>query len=169
MGMSVDPSAFRVAMARFPGAVSIITARHGDERRGITATAVCSVSAEPPSLLACVNRSTGTCVAIGETGRFNINVLTQDEGDLAMCFAGAKGATGEDKFTCRDYGGDWGEDAYRLPILNGALLSFSCQVCDAVEAGSHSVFIGRITDIRTSGDRKPLLYEQSNFHVLQAL
>ena len=60
----VDVAAFRAAMARFPGAVTIVTARDGDERRGITATAVCSVSAEPPSLLVCLNKRTGTCAAV---------------------------------------------------------------------------------------------------------
>jgi flavin reductase (DIM6/NTAB) family NADH-FMN oxidoreductase RutF len=165
----VDPGLFRAAMARFPGAVTIITARHGPEhgkeRRGITATAVCSVSTDPPSLLACVNRNTGTCAAIAGQGRFNINVLTEDEGDLAMCFAGATGATGEAKFAS----GVWQADAHGLPVLSGALLSFSCEVTEAVEAGSHSVFIGRITDIRTSADRRALLYERSNFHRLEEL
>jgi flavin reductase (DIM6/NTAB) family NADH-FMN oxidoreductase RutF len=165
MGKHVDPGLFRAAMARFPGAVTLITARDGDARRGITATAVCSVSSEPPSLLACVNRNTGTCVAIAKSARFNVNVLTEDEGDLAMCFAGATGATGEDKFTT----GQWEEDPYGLPVLSGALLSFSCEVVEAVKTGSHSVFIGRITDIRSGGDRRPLLFEQSNFHGLQAL
>ena len=54
MGMAIDPGAFRAAMARFPGAVTIITARHGSERRGITATAVCSVTADPPIVWLCV-------------------------------------------------------------------------------------------------------------------
>lgn len=165
MSAGVDPGLFRAAMARFPGAVTIITARHGDARRGITATAVCSVSSDPPSLLACVNRNTGTCVAIAETGRFAINVLTEGEGDLAMCFAGATGATGEGKFAQ----GDWGADAQGVPVLSGALLSFSCVVDEAVAAGSHSVFIGRITDIRSSADRRALLYERSNFHRLEEL
>lgn len=161
----VDPGLFRAAMARFPGAVTIITALQGEERRGITATAVCSVSTDPPSLLACVNRNTGTCVAIAGQGRFNINVLTEDEGELAMCFAGATGATGEAKFAS----GIWQADAHGLPVLSGALLSFSCEVTEALKAGSHSVFIGRITDIRTSADRRALLYERSNFHRLEEL
>jgi len=79
--------------------------------------------------------------------------------------AGATGATGEDKFAS----GIWQQDAHGLPVLSGALLSFSCAVTEAVEAGSHSVFIGRITDIRTSADRRALLYERSNFHRLEEL
>ena len=64
MGAPIDTASFRAAMARFPGAVTLVTARTpGGERRGITATAVCSVTADPPSLLVCLNARTGTCAA----------------------------------------------------------------------------------------------------------
>ncbi len=162
--MAINPETFRAAMARFPGAVTIITTRHGPERRGITATAVCSVSAEPPSLLACVNRKTGTCSAISESGIFNINLLPNPAGPLAMRFAGADGATGEDKFD----EGHWIDDERGLPLLDGALIGFSCEVTEAMEAGSHTVFIGRIVDIRL-GDGAPLVYGQSRFHRLDPM
>jgi flavin reductase (DIM6/NTAB) family NADH-FMN oxidoreductase RutF len=161
MGMAVDPQTFKAAMGRFPGAVTIITARSEAERRGITATAVCSVSAEPPSLLICVNRKTGTCASIGETGFFNINLLRDPSSELAMRFAGAGGATGEEKFTA----GDWDEDTRGLPILKDALVAFCCEVREKVDAGSHAIFIGQIVDIRL-GEGVPLLYERSRFHRL---
>ncbi|WP_370570702.1 flavin reductase family protein [Phaeobacter sp. SYSU ZJ3003] len=163
--MSVDPASFRSAMARFPGAVTVITALSGPdagrERRGITATAVCSVSAEPPSLLVCVNRATGTGAAIRDTGRFNVNLLAKPDGLLALQFAGQGGVTGEEKFA----EGDWQEDSRGLPRLTSALLCFSCEVREATEAGSHTVFIGEITDI-AHGDGEPLLYERSGFQCL---
>lgn len=164
MGMVVDPAAFRAAMGRFPGAVTIITTRVPDERRGITATAVCSVTAEPPSLLVCVNRKTGTCAGITATGRFNVNLLPDPSHDLAMRFAGAGGVTGEDKFA----EGDWHEDARGLPVLGNARVAFSCEVTDSMQAGSHQVFIGRITQIH-HGDGEALMFEQSRFHRLQPL
>lgn len=164
MGMPVDPQEFRTAMARFPGAVTIITARVPEERRGITATAVCSVSAEPPSLLVCVNRGTGTGAAIHETGRFNVNLLADPADELALRFAGARGVTGEEKFAV----GDWGEDDRGLPVLNEALLSLSCDVTDTLEAGSHTVFVGCITQIH-QGEGAPLMYERSRFHRLQPI
>lgn len=86
-------------MARFPGAVTIVTSRAGPERRGITATAVCSVSADPPSLLVCLNRKTGTCAMVRETGRFNVSLLAGEAQAIALRFAGADGATGEGKFS----------------------------------------------------------------------
>ena len=164
MGMGIDHATFRAAMARFPGAVTIITARHGDERRGITATAVCSVSAEPPSLLVCVNRKTGTCAAIRDTRVFNVNLLPDPASPLAMRFAGADGITGEEKFS----EGHWIEDARGLPLLHEALIGFSCDVSEMVEAGSHTVFIGEIMHIRIS-DGAPLVYGQSRFHRLEPL
>jgi len=164
MSAPVDIAEFRAAMARFPGAVTIVTALHGHERRGITATAVCSVSAEPPSLLVCLNRKTGTCAAVAGTGRFAVNLLTGDGGDVAMVFAGATGASGEEKFGH----GDWQEDATGLPVLRDAVLNFSCEVAERIEAGSHCIFIGHITAIR-HGEGPALVYEQSRFHRLSPL
>ena len=164
MGMGIDHATFREAMARFPGAVTIITALHGTERRGITATAVCSVSADPPSLLVCVNRKTGTCAAIHESRSFNVSLLPDPASPLAMRFAGAEGVTGEDKFS----EGQWIEDARGLPLLDEALIGFSCNVSEMVDAGSHTVFIGEIMEIRLS-EGAPLVYEQSRFHRLEPL
>ena len=157
----VDVAAFRAAMARFPGAVTVVTARDGAERRGITATAVCSVSAEPPSLLVCLNRRTGTCAAVQATGRFAVNLLAGDGGELALVFAGATGASGEAKFAT----GNWAEDGFGLPALQDAVLGFSCEVAEMIEAGSHTVFIGHIAEIR-HGEGPALVYEQSRFHRL---
>ena len=164
MGMGVDHVTFRAAMARFPGAVTIITARHGAERRGITATAVCSVSAEPPSLLVCVNRKTGTCAAIREQKAFNVSLLTDPASPLALRFAGQDGITGEAKFA----EGRWIDDARGLPLLDEALIGLSCDVSETMEAGSHTVFIGEIMHIRL-GEGAPLVYEQSRFHRLEPL
>lgn len=164
MGAPVDIADFRAAMARFPGAVTIITALHGTERRGITATAVCSVTAEPPSLLVCVNRRTGTCAAIADGGRFAVNLLPDPAAPLALRFAGAGGISGEDKFA----EGTWLTDSAGVPLLAEALVGISCDVTEAVTAGSHQVFIGAIRDIRL-GDGAPLVYEQARFHRLMPL
>lgn len=161
MAIAVDAASFRAAMARFPGAVTIISTCAGSERRGITATAVCSVTADPPSLLVCVNRRTGTCAAIRASGSFNVNLLPDPSGPLAMRFAGADGATGEEKYAL----GDWLKDRRGLPVLQDAPLAFSCEVGQQVDAGSHAVFIGRIVEIRQA-DGSALLYERSRFHRL---
>ncbi|MDX5356223.1 MAG: flavin reductase family protein [Rhodobacterales bacterium] len=164
MGVPVDAATFRAAMARFPGAVTIVTTAGGGERRGITATAVCSVTADPPSLLVCLNRATGTCGMVAETGMFNVSLLAGDGGDTAMRFAGAGGATGEAKFAA----GDWRTDARGLPILADAVVTFCCEVTEQVQAGSHSVFIGQIVGVRVC-EGAALVYESARFHRLQPI
>lgn len=160
----IDTQSFRAAMARFPGAVTIVTARAGSgpaARRDITATAVCSVTADPPSLFVCLNRQTGTCAAVASTGRFNLNLLPGDGGPLALHFAGAGGVTGADKFTT----GNWHDDPDGTPTLNDAALTFCCTVTETLQAGSHSIFIGQITSL-THGTGPALIYAQSGFHRL---
>ena len=161
MSVGISPEDFRVAMGRFPGVVTIVTTCSGQERLGITATAVSSVTADPPSLLVCLNKATGTCATVGETGRFNVNLLTEPEGELAMRFAGAGGVTGADKFTK----GEWLEDSQGVPYLANALVSFSCEVAETLETGSHAIYIGQIQSVRF-GEGQPLLYEQSAFRGL---
>ena len=161
MGMAISPDTFRDAMSRFPGVVTVITTRDGEERRGITATAVCSVTADPPSLLVCLNKSTGTCAAVEKLGHFNVNLLGREFEDLALRFAGAGGATGEEKFAT----GDWRADDKGLPYLADALVSMSCDVSERTEAGSHVVYIGQIRSVRF-GQGEPLLYERSAFRAL---
>jgi flavin reductase (DIM6/NTAB) family NADH-FMN oxidoreductase RutF len=164
MTRAIDAASFRAAMARFPGAVTIVTALWHGERRGITATAVCSVSADPPSLLVCLNRKTGTCAAVDEAGMFNVNLLAGPESPLALRFAGAGGATGAGKFG----DGAWREDGRGLPLLDTAIAALSCTVTERMAAASHMVFIGTVVESRL-GDGHALVYEQQAFHRLERL
>ncbi|WP_417270822.1 flavin reductase family protein [Celeribacter sp.] len=159
--MPIDIQTFRETMGLFPGAVTLITTGQGDLRRGITATAVCSVSDSPPSLLVCVNRKTGTCCEIARSGQFSVQLLGQDHADVAMAFAGAKGLSGVRKFET----GDWTRCAAGLPRLTDALASISCQVIATTEAGSHSIFIGQIEDVAIA-EGEALIYAQSKFQRL---
>ena len=160
----IDTQSFRAAMASFPSAVTIVTARAGDgpeARCGITATAVCSVTADPPSLLVCLNRQTGTCAAVAVSGRFSVNRLPGHSGPLAVHFAGAGGATGACKFDT----GDWHYDPDGTPILTDAALTFCCTVGETLQAGSHRIFIGQIISL-THGAGPAVIYAQTDFHRL---
>jgi Conserved protein/domain typically associated with flavoprotein oxygenases, DIM6/NTAB family len=160
----VDVATFRQAMGLFPGAVTLITTGEGDLRRGITAAAVCSVTDSPPSILVCVNRKTGTCQEIQRSGRFSVQLLGADQSDLALCFAGATGATGLEKFAAPD----WTTCPAGLPRLKAALASLSCRVTSQSENGSHMVFIGTIEDVAL-GDGEALVYARSKFRRLEAV
>lgn len=158
----VDVTTFRQAMGFFPGAVTVITTGTGELKRGITATAVCSVTDSPPSLLVCVNRQTGTCQEIMRSGRFSVQLLDADQSDLALCFAGAGGATGLEKFNPAD----WTDCPVGLPRLKSALVSLSCSVTSQSEIGSHIVFIGRLEDVALR-EGEALIYAQSKFRRLE--
>src|SRR6201993_5535380 len=79
---------FRLAMRRLAGGVSIISGAGPDGPLGVTATAVVSLTAEPPSVLCCLNRSLTLETLVKETGRFGVNMLRADHQNLAERFAG---------------------------------------------------------------------------------
>lgn len=162
--MAISSDKFRAAMRCFPGVVTIVTTSNSADPLGITATAFSSVTADPPSVLVCLGRATGTCNVVEETGQFNVNLLASQHGDLAMRFGGAHQVTGPDKFTQ----GKWDTDKRGLPVLRDALVSLSCDVSEVVETSSHAVFIGQINDA-TIREGQPLLFEKSAFRGLGPL
>src|ERR1700747_3606112 len=127
---------FRLAMRRLAGGVSIISGAGPDGPLGVTATAVTSLTADPPSVLCCLNRSLELEAAVKETGRFGVNMLRADHHDLAKCFAGMAGVRGSEKFEQ----GDWTTLPSDVPTLSDSLVSFDCRVGDIFEVGTHSVF-----------------------------
>lgn len=149
-------------MARFPGAVTLVTARtDSGDRRGITATAVCSVAADPPSVLVCLNSATGTCAAVAASGHFAVNLLSHDHEALALRFSGAGGVSGAEKFAV----GDWLSAEHDLPILQDAAVTLCCEVTESLISGTHQIFIGRITRL-AHGNGTALIYEKSRFQRL---
>jgi len=91
---------FKLGLRQVASPVAIVTSRMGEVRNGLTATAVCSVSAEPPTMLACVNRNASAEAIIAESGKFAINFLTEDQHPIAPQFESKiQSATGEQFLT----------------------------------------------------------------------
>ena len=86
--MSIDAAAFKKGMRHLAASVTLITTKVQDQRGGLTATAVCSVSAEPPQILVCVNKSASAHDPIGEAGFFCVNILSPGHRKIAERFAG---------------------------------------------------------------------------------
>ena len=80
---------FRAAMRRIAATVTIVTADDGERYHGMTATAVTSLSMEPPSLLVCINKKAFLHDILLRAGNFCINVLHQDQAELSAAFSGA--------------------------------------------------------------------------------
>jgi flavin reductase (DIM6/NTAB) family NADH-FMN oxidoreductase RutF len=150
---------FKAGMRRLGAGVTIVTSFDGKRRAGLTATAVCSLSAEPPQLLVCVNRRAVPNAVIARAQRFCVNVLASGQKSLALRFAGATGHQGEDRFAK----GRWGVLATGAPMLDGALASFDCELARAIRAGTHTIFIGRVVAVVSRKGGKALLYADGAF------
>lgn len=150
--MAIRPEIFRSGMRRLASGVSIITTSGTDGPRGLTATAVCSVTAAPPTLLCCVNRNSWAHDAIHESRILAVNYLSAADQDLAARFSDAD--TREARFA----EGRWTHLTTGSPILETALASFDCRVVSIIDGASHSVFFAEIVDARIGDATAPLVY-----------
>jgi flavin reductase (DIM6/NTAB) family NADH-FMN oxidoreductase RutF len=122
----------------------------------MTATAVCSVSVEPPLVMACINQSANTHAAVDGSGVFALNILPASEQELAQRFASSEG----DKFE----GVDVDEGPTGAPLLAAALAHCDCRVERSVSAGDHTIFIGRVLCAASREDgARPLLYFRGDY------
>jgi len=156
----ISEEAFKKGMRELAAAVNVITVAHDGKQEGLTATAACSVSANPPQLLICVNTEAGGHDIILDSGKFALNILDRDQEDVAMRFAGMDGADRSERFSV----GTWSEIVTGAPCLDGALVNFDCEVAQQITAGSHSIFIGHIVGSRTKNKGgAPLIYGDGQF------
>jgi flavin reductase (DIM6/NTAB) family NADH-FMN oxidoreductase RutF len=166
MTSDIAEATFRLGMSRLAGAVSIVATgsiANPASWRGMTATAVCSLCAEPPSLVVCLNRVTGTFHQLRQDGLFSVNVLASRHVRLAHTFAGYDGLAGADRFTAED----WIEGTLAVPVLADALASFECCVSQSIDYGTHSLLIGGIVTARWTEDQaEPLVYHRHRFREL---
>lgn len=151
---TVDQARFREVVGHFTTGVAVITTCLDGRRFGVTASAVSSLSLEPPMLLACLNRRLPTCDAVGTAGAFVVNILDEDQGDLALRFATRQ----PDKFAGVEVArGDLG-----VPLIPHALAHLECRVAERVDAGTHTVFLGEVHTARARSG-SPLTYFRGTF------
>jgi flavin reductase len=160
---SVTDSEFKTVMRQVVSSVAIVTARAGKVRNGLTATAVCSVSAEPPTMLICVNRRATAERIIAESGAFAINFLTQDQHQIARLFSTSK-LSADERFS----EGKWVSLVTGAPVLDDAVAAFDCQVEGCHTSGTHHIYIGRVV-AAASLDQHALLYRDGSFRRLAAI
>jgi flavin reductase (DIM6/NTAB) family NADH-FMN oxidoreductase RutF len=142
---------FRAAMRRYPTGVTIVTTVVDGTLKGFTANAFSSVSADPPMVLICVNRSARTHPLISQAGRFCVNVLRLEQQALA------------EKFSSHDHTSPFAGEAYRAgasgaPIFDGSLAYFDCELAEEHTAGTHTIFLGKVVDCGAAAEGEPLGY-----------
>ena len=151
---TVEPAAFREAMSRLGAAVHVVTTAGPGGKAGATATAVCSVSDAPPTLLMCLNRRSQTNPAVIENGVFCVNTLGDGGAEIADIFAGRTGVTGSERFAT----GQWTVLSTASPVLVSAVIAFDCRVVEVRSVGSHNVFFGAVETVRLGPSGRALVY-----------
>lgn len=148
-------AAFGDAMRHVAATVYAVTTMHGGNRYGILATAVNSLSFDPPSLLICINRDSSLHDPIFAEKKFCVNVLGLSNRDVAGNFMDPDAA---DRFSV----GQW-EDMHGVPVLANAQSSMVCRMAHRHEFGTHSVFIGELIEAKHRYDATPLTYFDRNY------
>ncbi|MCW2964921.1 MAG: flavin reductase [Actinomycetia bacterium] len=154
----VHSDVFRQVMGTLASGVAVVTTVDTDGRpRGLTTTAVTSVSLDPPLLLVCVGSQSRTLPAIQRAGRFTVNLLDSTFPAVALHFASSL----DDKFA--DIA--WRAGANDCPVLHEHALAWAeCHTEREVDAGDHVVFVGRVHDGNLAGTgRLPLTYFRGRY------
>lgn len=150
----IDQLQFREAMSRIAAAVHVITSDGPGGRAGFTASAVCSVSDTPPTILVCVNRSSRQNSLLHANGVLCVNTLCPQTRDLGDLFSGQLGVPHEQRFDQVD----WSAGLTGVPVLSGTAMSLEGRISDVAHVGSHDVFYVEVLAIHGKEDRDALLY-----------
>lgn len=155
---SLTPDEFREVISHFASGVTVVTALHDGRPYGTTASAVTSLSLEPPMLLVCMNKQSETGRAVAASRHFGVNILGAGQADLAERFA----RKGGEKFAGVPVSaGTWGE-----PLFDEALATLECRVDEETTGGTHYVFLAVVESGAARGGA-PLAYFRGEFGRLE--
>lgn len=158
--MSVDSKTFRTVLGRFATGVTVVTTGQGSQRIGITVNAFTSVSLDPPLVLICIDRTSRVHDTLLESGSFAVNFLAEHQAALSTCFASNS--------ECR-YNGFCGASSHVVatgaPVLDDSLGYVDCKLVNAFPGGDHTIFVGHVEALDTTGDA-PLLYYRGRYATL---
>jgi 3-hydroxy-9,10-secoandrosta-1,3,5(10)-triene-9,17-dione monooxygenase reductase component len=155
LGFQPEPERFRQALGHFATGVTVITGIHEGEPVGFACQAFAALSLDPPLVLFCPSKASGTWPRIARIGELGVNVLSAGQRDLGRKF----GVSAADKFTDVS----WTAAANGAPLLDGVLTWATCTVETVHEAGDHFVVIARVTEIGECVAGDPLLFYRGRF------
>lgn len=156
--MAISKNEFRAALGRFASGVTIVTTKDSNGRlHGITVSAFCSVSLEPPLILVCIEKTTGSHYAFEQSDAFVVNILREDQQYLSDRFASYL----PDKFAETKFQTGLRE----LPVLDDVLANLECRLVNSHDNGDHTIYVGEI-EKSTIGEGEPLLYWHGNYRKL---
>ena len=154
----ISPAVFKQSMRRLAGGVCILASARDGERHGLTMTAVCSLTLDPPMLIAWVNRDAGAYETMRSTRRVSVNLLGSDQIELAELFSSST-IKGTERFERTE----WVEMASGVPALTGALAVLDCQIVEEKAVGQHSVLFCEVKAARLEDEKDPLVHFDRQF------
>lgn len=157
---TVSKESFRNGMAKLAGAVNIVTTDGPDGWAGFTASAVCSVTDTPATLLVCLNRASSAATSFLASSSLCVNTLGPTHKELAMAFGG--GTPMRDRFAKSD----WHPGIDGAPHLDGATVAFDCRITARQEIGTHQVMFCEVIDVNERQDASALVWFDRSCRVL---
>ena len=152
----MDDLLFRKAMGKFATGVTVLTTIHEGDIHGMTANAFMSVSLDPKLVVISVGKYARFLDKVTQSKRFAVNILAEDQQQVSQHFAGKP--QGEVQFATLD----------GLPVIDGAIAQITCEVASVYEEGDHTLFIGRVTDLKLE-EKNPLLFFGGQYSEVKAL
>lgn len=157
------PKAFRDAMRAFVGNCSVITVGAGDRASGLVVTSAISLSAEPPLLLACINRNSSSHPLLVEYGCFGWSSLGASHQGVAERFSGFGGIKGPARYD----GAEWETAVTGARLLKGAPAAFDCHLEEMIDRATHTILIGRVRAIRVTPGAGALVYWHGGYRAIE--
>jgi len=154
---------FKAGMRKLASGVALVTSAQDDHKAGLVATAVNSVSMDPPTLLVCVNQGASAHDVIDRSGIVSVNLLST--ADVELCDVFGRSTRRDERFKV----GEWHTTVSGAPRLLTALAVFDCEVVHRITYGTHTIFLGEVHDVHIAGadDVEPLLYMDRAFMQLK--
>lgn len=159
---ALPKSDYRDAMARLGAAVNIITTDGPAGCVGFTASAVCSVTDEPPTLLVCLNRAASVYPAVLSNGVLCVNALGAGQQALSGLFGGKTPM--DERFAAAR----WSRNLTGAPVLEGAAVSFDCRVARSISVGTHDVLFCEVLALTKHTEAHGLVYFGRQYHDVRA-
>ncbi|MER6514565.1 3-hydroxy-9,10-secoandrosta-1,3,5(10)-triene-9,17-dione monooxygenase reductase subunit [Nonomuraea sp. NPDC001636] len=156
---AVGHAAFRHVLGHFCTGIAVITALDRTRPVGFACQSFAALSLDPPLVLFCPAKTSGTWPAIRRAGRFAVNLLGHDQRDLSSLF----GRSGGDKFTAAP----WHPSPGGAPLLDGALAWVDCEVHAVHDGGDHHIVVGRVHDLAAGAAERPLLFYRGGYTVTE--
>jgi flavin reductase (DIM6/NTAB) family NADH-FMN oxidoreductase RutF len=156
--MPVSSDDFRAALSRFASGVTVVTTKDAKGKlHGITVSAFCSVSLDPPLVLICIEKITGSHYAFEESEVFAVNILASEQSERSEHFASML----EDKFD----GVEHTLDSRGIPAIPDALVTLECKLTKSLDGGDHSIFLGEVENV-VIRDGNPLVYYHGEYRTI---